>query len=542
MTEHHHTADSFLALTRDMYADVSKDDDVYDAIILGRTVSMEVSGNMSLRVTGKYGDHEETAIIDFSTGEGMQTDHGNGFFRCAWFDTLPKTDVACPRFVNCVFVDDVDISGLSGAEFHCCFFLGDIVCQDGDDMDYVRMDGCIIRGYTTLRSCRMRSLKIAGCNTRGILIDGVRVTADVTVRSCHIEESLTVSTSSFRGDSMDIEEVSAGNGISIESSVLICPLYISACRASHLSIHRCRVDSMDVRGVHLTSYRDVDRMVGTDTIVPKGQCMSLDKLIINNGLNLADIVATGVRISDCVSKNGCSIRHGDTDADDGFFDRMDAEVSQMPPHTYLIQVLELSNTRFDGGLNVDKVYNHLGMMDPELDGVIVLDHGYNRIDSGILFGKTNPDCRLFTRKDDGINHPVDPDVLLSLSESMSRNRRFEEAERYYISYKIRRRDDAEPMLKAGMYLHELVSRFGKSPMRVFALVVLAIMLFALLYLEAGVGTLEDCIYFSGYTFFTIGFGEVGPMTSFSKYLTIVEGGTGVVLMTYFVTTMCNKRR
>ena len=98
------------------------------------------------------------------------------------------------------------------------------------------------------------------------------------------------------------------------------------------------------------------------------------------------------------------------------------------------------------------------------------------------------------------------------------------------------------MFKVAMYVHEVVSRFGKSPMLVFSLVILAILSFALLYFEAGVGTLEDCIYFSGYTFFTIGFGEVGLMVSFSKYLTIVEGGVGVVLMTYFVTTMCNKRR
>ena len=542
MTEHHYTAEGFLALARKAYSDVSGDEGVFDTVIRGRTLSMDVHGTRSLRLVGRCGDREETAVIDFPDDAGMTVDTVNGYCSCAWFDSMPEMDVPCPRFVNCVFTCDVDLDGLRGAEFHCCFFMGDVLCQNRDDMDYLRLEGCIVRGYLTVRSCRIRSVKSIGSDIGGVLLDDVRVTAEVEVSSSHIEESITLSASSFRGDSVNIEEVNVGNGIIIGTSVFICSLGIRACRASYMTLYRCRADSLDVDGLHLTTYSEVGTVIGTDAMVPEDRRVSLDKVTVGNGLYLSDVVATGLTLSDCVSRNGCAIRRGNPDSDVGFFRRMDDEVSPMPPYTYPVQVLDVSRTRFDGGLSIDRVYNHLGMMDPELGGTVVLDHRYNRITRGSFIGSTDPGCRMFTRGQDGTNHSVDPDVLLSVSEAMARNRQFEEAERYYISYKVRKRDGEDSVYKAAMYVHEVVSRFGKSPVRVFSLVILAILAFALLYCEAGVGTLEDCIYFSGYTFFTIGFGEVGPMVSFSKYLTLVEGGVGVVLMTYFVTTMCNKRR
>ena len=40
-------------------------------------------------------------------------------------------------------------------------------------------------------------------------------------------------------------------------------------------------------------------------------------------------------------------------------------------------------------------------------------------------------------------------------------------------------------------------------------------------------TLPDAFYLSGVTFFTIGYGDVAPHTSFARMLAVAEGGTGL---------------
>jgi hypothetical protein len=56
--------------------------------------------------------------------------------------------------------------------------------------------------------------------------------------------------------------------------------------------------------------------------------------------------------------------------------------------------------------------------------------------------------------------------------------------------------------------------------------------FALIHLFHGIGNLHnarsdfDLFYYSGVTFFTLGFGDIVPLTRFGKYLAVVESGTG----------------
>ena len=125
---------------------------------------------------------------------------------------------------------------------------------------------------------------------------------------------------------------------------------------------------------------------------------------------------------------------------------------------------------------------------------------------------------------------------------MYRNRKYIESERWYIAYRVRQRYEGNGLDKCISLAHEIISGFGKSPSRILLTSVVILLIFSIGYFVAGLGGFGDCMYMSGITFFTIGYGEVGVINSVSKALAVTEGGFGLVMMAYMVTVMCNKKR
>jgi hypothetical protein len=210
----------------------------------------------------------------------------------------------------------------------------------------------------------------------------------------------------------------------------------------------------------------------------------------------------------------------------------------MEPHEYDIQTLALSNSRFLANLSIGNMYQYMCLDGTMFDGTVDIDLDYARLLKGTIIRGMDPDCRLHT-EDGGF---VDSSTLLSISEAMYRNRKYMESERWYIAYRVKQRHESRGFNRLTSLAHELISGFGKSPSRIFVTSVILLVIFSIGYFLAGLGSFGNCMYMSGITFFTIGYGEVGTMDSVSKALAVTEGGFGLVMMAYLVTVMCNRKR
>jgi tetratricopeptide (TPR) repeat protein len=95
-----------------------------------------------------------------------------------------------------------------------------------------------------------------------------------------------------------------------------------------------------------------------------------------------------------------------------------------------------------------------------------------------------------------------------------------------------------------------VAGFGYRPLRVVGMAAGVVVLFGLLYWANGgvvaAGSKEraglwDCVYFSGVTFATIGYGDFVP-TPWTRPLALFEGFVGALTMGFFVAVLANRLR
>ena len=105
-------------------------------------------------------------------------------------------------------------------------------------------------------------------------------------------------------------------------------------------------------------------------------------------------------------------------------------------------------------------------------------------------------------------------------------------------------------MRIELMLFWLVSGFGLRPQRVLGLAAALITLFAVYYwATAGVRPSKpgvpadflDCLYFSGITFATVGFGDFLPVTH-ARFAAMLEGVSGAFTMGFFVVVLSNRLR
>ena len=105
-------------------------------------------------------------------------------------------------------------------------------------------------------------------------------------------------------------------------------------------------------------------------------------------------------------------------------------------------------------------------------------------------------------------------------------------------------------VRAELTLFWLVSGFGQRPQRVLGLVAVLILLFALYFWAVdGVRSAQpgdavsfwDCVYFSGITFATVGFGDFLPVAD-ARFAAMLEGVAGAFTMSFFVVVLSNRLR
>ena len=156
-----------------------------------------------------------------------------------------------------------------------------------------------------------------------------------------------------------------------------------------------------------------------------------------------------------------------------------------------------------------------------------------------------------------------------LKENFDQSGQYEDEDKAYIQFKRYelRADYKKALNKGGLDLFKLpnflfrwiifdkMGLYATSPLRVLFSMIVVYVVFSTIYLalpfiEAGgivnsvaatdgLSYLQTCFYHSAITFLTIGYGDYYP-TGFSRVVSVVEGWTGLFLMSYFTVAFVRK--
>jgi hypothetical protein len=108
-----------------------------------------------------------------------------------------------------------------------------------------------------------------------------------------------------------------------------------------------------------------------------------------------------------------------------------------------------------------------------------------------------------------------------------------------------------PVHRASLFLYWAAAGFGYRPLRVIASAAAVVLLYGVLYwglngvvAAGGAGSpvgFGECVYFSGVTFATVGYGDFIPAPHV-RLLALTEGAVGVFTMGFFVVVLANRLR
>ncbi len=156
-----------------------------------------------------------------------------------------------------------------------------------------------------------------------------------------------------------------------------------------------------------------------------------------------------------------------------------------------------------------------------------------------------------------------------LKENFDLSGQYDDEDKAYIQFKRYelKADYQKAIRKGGLYLFKLpnylfrwiifdkMGLYATSPLRVLFSMIIVYVLFSLVYLvlpfmevggivnsvgaNDGLSYFQTCFYHSAITFLTIGYGDYYP-TGFSRGVSVVEGWTGLFLMSYFTVAFVRK--
>ncbi len=199
---------------------------------------------------------------------------------------------------------------------------------------------------------------------------------------------------------------------------------------------------------------------------------------------------------------------------------------------YDIEFLDLSESIFYEDAEIDDVFRFIRMHNTRFKENSIINERYMGLTKGHVIRRMDEARRLIDDKQPS---------LQELYRSCDSND-YETKLRLFKDVKTQERKEAEWWRKPGYVTHELLSDYGKSPTRVLLSIVMTIAVFAILFWSTDNGTCVDCLIGSCSSFFTVGINAFDAETELTKMLTIAEGALGLILMSYFVVVLCERRK
>jgi len=137
--------------------------------------------------------------------------------------------------------------------------------------------------------------------------------------------------------------------------------------------------------------------------------------------------------------------------------------------------------------------------------------------------------------------------LLMLKESFRQNGEYQNEDVCHFHYqKMKTKYTKNFFVKAPRLVLDAISGYGTKPFRMLVVILLTIVLFGTLYYFMpylsyhGASTWIEHIYTSGITFFAVGYGDLYPLNTITKIVSLVEAFLGVTATSYFLVLISRK--
>lgn len=146
-----------------------------------------------------------------------------------------------------------------------------------------------------------------------------------------------------------------------------------------------------------------------------------------------------------------------------------------------------------------------------------------------------------------LESPQEIAQLLMLKENFRQSGECENEDACHLQYhRLLTKCEKNVLMKVGRYILDGISGYGTKPLRMLFFIFISILLFGTLYYFApcfafhGANTWIEHVYTSGITFFAVGYGDLFPLNTMTKMLSLIEAFWGLSATSYFLVVLSRK--
>ena len=572
------TSDRYYQLRHVFEGELHEDYDYSNAIAYGEIHSVKVNERKRIKIetTGYYdnGDSIPYCVTLQYLDEGkygpIYTENHDEF-RGYWFKKVPNNNLDCITFDNCVFDVEVTIKDLKKISFQNCFFLKNLTIE-GKEYNIVNLDCCYFGNNLDIHDLETDCLFIRNCNvTQTVTISNCNVKKWTSIIHNFVKSGFHLLESNFLGNECLFDNIKTGYELEIYNCTFESTVEMTNCLVESLDVEESNFINLNVENIATSTYYTFeDLSPGTDKEIEEPddepfKIIGEDESTINdpfvhrikrfesairkahdrksiikfvhtnfNGLvSFSNVKTTALVFGCCRAYDEVAIM----DIDQGrYFDHNSGPVQTMiinqKKQDHDIQFLDLGCTIFYENTEIQNVYRFIDLSETKFKDNSDIDEDYLNITKGWPIKRISNDTRLID---------YSSRTLQELLVSCNRDE-YDRREELFLDAKTQERRDCRPIFRIGYIAHELLSNYGKSPLRVLVFMAAIIGAFSLLFFVAGYGAIENCILDSCSSFFTIGL-SITHLDDFTvKSLVVLEGALGFTLMSYFIVVLCDRRK
>jgi len=481
----------------------------------GRVVEMTMAFPMLTIVLDREGALT-TINIDFSETERIMEnkDDAGNVHDNEWYGILPDFKSRVNHFNNCVFERPVNIANVKYVSFNNCFFKQGLNIKDSVNAESIAIRECYIEKGVIVSESRINRMSITDSHIDALHIDECTFERTTMFSNTLFETITMFNHSNFDGYDTLIDDCEFGEKLGFYNCTSRSRLNVNRVRTRQLRFEKCFFRSLNVDD-SLLECRE-----GSDD-----PCIYLEGDTFTGAASFDNVKSAKLTILRSNMYGGCFVTRHD--------DRSQMVVPGLGEGESLIQSILISSARMGNEFQIGKIYDHLKIEETEFNCKIRLNCVYTQLLSKGFMARINPESRMIE---------TEPKVLFEISNSMRMHNQPYASEYFLLAYKAARRKKAVSAAERFKYAaHDLLSKYGTSYTRVIMWSIITVALFTILYHDVSDTDMYTALYHSGSTFFTIGFSDLQGSNDISKILSVLEGAIGLLLMTYLVIVMTNKR-